>query len=59
MKEMNVQSIIRKKRRFFGKTASIVNPNLLNRKFTAEKPNQLYVTDITFVALNDHFITYR
>ncbi|QDX91264.1 IS3 family transposase [Brevibacillus laterosporus] len=55
MKEMNVQSIIRKKRRFFGKTASIVNPNLLNRKFTAEKPNQLYVTDITFVALNDRF----
>ncbi len=55
MKEMNGQSVIRKKRPFYGRKASVVNPNLLNRKFTAENPNQLYVTDITFIALNDRF----
>lgn len=55
MKELNLRSIIRKKRRYFGKVASVINPNLLNRKFKAEKPNKVYVTDITFVALQNRF----
>jgi len=55
MKEMNLQSIIRKKRRFFGRTPSVVHPNILNREFKADKPNQIYVTDITFVALQSRF----
>ncbi|WP_226568248.1 IS3 family transposase [Bacillus stratosphericus] len=46
MKEMNIQSIIRKKRRYFGRQASVVHPNRLNRKFKTNQYNQLYVTDI-------------
>lgn len=55
MKEMNIQSVIRKKRRYFGKTSSIVYPNRLNREFHADKPNHVYVTDITYVGLGDRF----
>lgn len=55
MKEMNIQSVIRKKRRYFGRTASVVQPNRLNREFQTSEPNRLYVTDITYVALGDRF----
>ncbi|MEK5495918.1 IS3 family transposase [Bacillus sp. FSL M8-0077] len=55
MKEMNIQSIIRKKRRYFGRQASVVHPNRLNRKFKANQYNQLYVTDITYIACQHHF----
>ncbi|WP_373926023.1 IS3 family transposase [Brevibacillus laterosporus] len=55
MKELNLRSIIRKKRRYFGKTVSVINPNLLNRKFKTDKPNHLYVTDITFVSFQSRF----
>ncbi len=55
MKELNLRSIIRKKRRYFGKTVSVINPNLLNRKFNTDKPNHLYVTDITFVSFQSRF----
>ncbi|MGG1015309.1 hypothetical protein ABE169_09100 [Bacillus subtilis] len=47
---MNIQSIIRKKRRYFGRKASVVLPNQLNRDFQTNRPNQLYVTDITYIA---------
>ncbi|WP_409995168.1 IS3 family transposase [Brevibacillus brevis] len=55
MKELNLRSIIRKKRRYFGKAPSIVHPNLLNRKFKTGKPNNVYVTDITYVVLQNRF----
>jgi transposase InsO family protein len=55
MKELNISAIIRKKRRYFGKTSSVVFPNQLNRQFHAEEPNRIYVTDITYIRLNDHF----
>ncbi|MFD2085079.1 IS3 family transposase [Brevibacillus brevis] len=55
MKELNLQSIIRRKRRYFGKAPSIVYPNLLNRKFRADKPNEVFVTDITYVALHNRY----
>lgn len=55
MKELNLQSIIRKKRRYFGKAPSIVYPNLLNRKFRVDKPNKIFVTDITYVALHNRY----
>lgn len=55
MKEMKIQSVIRKKRRYFGRKASVAHPNRLNRKFKTNKPNRLYVTDITYIALGDHF----
>ncbi|PCK22343.1 IS3 family transposase, partial [Bacillus pumilus] len=55
MKEMNIQSIIRKKRRYFGRKASVVQPNRLNRKFKTNQYNHLYVTDITYIACHHHF----
>nr|WP_089374185.1 IS3 family transposase [Bacillus altitudinis] len=55
MKEMNIQSIIRKKRRYFGRQASVIHPNRLNRKFKTNQFNQLYVTDITYIACQHHF----
>jgi putative transposase len=55
MKEMNIQSIIRKKRRYFGTTPSVVHPNRLNREFQAEAPNRIFVTDITYVAFENRF----
>ena len=36
MKELGIRSVIRKKRRFFGRQASVVNPNRLERQFKAE-----------------------
>lgn len=55
MKEIGIQSIIRKKRRYFGKQAPVVQPNRLNRNFTATAPNQKLVTDITYLPLNGQF----
>jgi putative transposase len=55
MKELNIQSVIRKKRRYFGTNPSVVHPNRLNRKFQTQSPNQVFVTDITYVALENQF----
>ncbi|GAB6523899.1 hypothetical protein bcgnr5386_52430 [Bacillus cereus] len=55
MKELNIRSVIRKKRRFFGRKASIIQPNRLNRVFKTNKPNHLYVTDITYLDLGGRF----
>jgi putative transposase len=55
MKELNIRSVIRKKRLFFGRKASIIQPNRLNRVFKTNKPNHLYVTDITYLDLGGRF----
>lgn len=52
MQEMGIRSIIRAKRPYFNnyqaaKSDGRVSPNLLNREFTATKPNLKWVTDIT------------
>ncbi len=38
MKQLGICSVIRKKRRFFGKQVSVVNPNRLERQFRADTP---------------------
>jgi putative transposase len=55
MKELNIQSVIRKKRRYFGKELSVIHPNRLNRKFKASEPNRMYVTDITYIPFGTRF----
>ncbi len=55
MKELHIRSVIRKKRRYFGKTASVIHPNRLNRQFQTEHPNRFYVTDITYLPINNRF----
>ena len=53
MKSLNVHSVIRRKRfKYYApKTIDIgrVEPNLLNREFNCNSPNQKWVTDITYL----------
>ncbi|WP_429898917.1 IS3 family transposase [Gottfriedia sp. S16(2024)] len=56
MRNLGIRSVIRKKRPFYGKRGSVVFPNILNRKFSAEKPYQKLVTDITYVRTGDTFV---
>ncbi len=55
MKDMGIQSTIRKKRRYFGKKGSNIYPNLVNREFKNRKPNEVLVTDITYLPFNGRF----
>ncbi len=56
MKKLGIRSVIRKKRRFFGKQVSVVYPNRLERQFHAEAPLRKLVTDITYIRVGDQFI---
>lgn len=58
MQEMGIRSIIRAKRPYFNTYQAMqsdgrVAPNLLNREFTAAKPNQKWVTDVTQFRVGD------
>lgn len=56
MRILGIQSIIRKKRRYFGKSGSIVFPDLLGRDFSALFPGSKLATDITYLPTTDGFI---
>lgn len=47
MRKLGIQFVIRKKRRYFGKSGSTVYQNLLGRNFKSQRPNQKIATDIT------------
>ena len=48
MKIAGIQSVIRRKKtRYKRSNPQHVAENLLNREFTAEKPNEKWVTDVT------------
>ncbi len=48
MKELNLKSMVRmKKYQSYKGTVGHIAPNVLNRNFKAEKPNEKWVTDIT------------
>lgn len=49
MRKLGIQSVIRKKRRYFGKSGSIVFPDLLRRDFKSGAPGKKFVTDITYL----------
>nr|WP_262380699.1 IS3 family transposase [Bacillus infantis] len=55
MKEMDIQSVIRKKRKRHGHSPTIIFPNRLKRNFKAAGPNQKMITDITFVSVGEEF----
>lgn len=55
MKEMDIQSVIRKKRKRHGHTPSVIYPNRLQRNFKAMGPNQKMATDITYVSDGKQF----
>ncbi|EOO62457.1 hypothetical protein IKE_05686 [Bacillus cereus VD196] len=53
MKELGIQSNIRKRRLYYGKKeAYVISENYLNRDFCAIAPNQKWVTDITYLNFN-------
>ncbi|MDD2627619.1 MAG: IS3 family transposase [Clostridia bacterium] len=49
MKLLNIQSIIRKKKKKYSKVQHHNIPNLLKRDFNATKPNQKWSIDITYI----------
>jgi transposase InsO family protein len=50
MREMGIRSVIRKKRPYYGKKEPyVISDNHLNRGFHASKPNEKWVTDITYL----------
>jgi transposase InsO family protein len=48
MRENNIQSIVRKKRKK-PEEKSIIKENILNRDFSASRPGEKYATDITYI----------
>jgi putative transposase len=56
MRELGIQSVIRKKRPFAGRKPSVVFDNVLNRQFTSEAVRKKFVTDITYVRVSHDFI---
>ncbi|MCM3783921.1 IS3 family transposase [Neobacillus mesonae] len=53
MNEMGIQAVVRKKKPYYGKReAYVISSNLLNREFRASKPNEKWVTDITYLIFN-------
>ncbi|MDM5152598.1 DDE-type integrase/transposase/recombinase [Bacillus sp. DX1.1] len=56
MRELQIQSIIRKKRRFFNGKSSKVFPNVVEQQFRNRKPNEVLVTDITYLPFKDKFL---
>lgn len=49
MNKCNLLSVVRRKRYVMYGEALHRYPNLLNRNFTAERPNQKWVTDISYI----------
>lgn len=56
MCELGVQSIIRKKRRFFKGKESRSFENIVDRQFKNRKWNEVLVTDITYLPVQDGFL---
>jgi Transposase and inactivated derivatives len=56
MKALKIQSVIRKKRRFFGKSGSLAFPDLLQRNFTSPAPGRKLATDITYLPTRNGFM---
>lgn len=56
MKILGIRSIIRKKRRYYGKSGSVVFPDLLQRNFGSPAPKCKLATDITYLPTLNGFI---
>jgi putative transposase len=53
LREMGIRTVIRKKRPYYGKKEPyVISDNHLNRDFHASKPNEKWVTDITYLIFN-------
>ena len=56
MNKCNLLSVVRRKRYVMYGEALHRYPNLLNRNFTAERPNQKWVTDISYIRTAQGFL---
>lgn len=56
MNKYNLLSVVRRKRYVMYGEALHRYPNLLNRNFTAERPNQKWVTDISYIRTAQGFL---
>lgn len=56
MNKYNLLSVVRRKRYVKYGEALHRYPNLLNRSFTAERPNQKWVTDISYIRTGQGFL---
>ncbi|WP_425325416.1 IS3 family transposase, partial [Paenibacillus xylanexedens] len=56
MRELSIQSLIRKKRKKSSYTPSVIYPNRLKRQFHATAPQQKMVTDITYISDGSAFV---
>ncbi|USK84492.1 IS3 family transposase [Peribacillus asahii] len=53
LSELGIKAIIRKKRIYYGKKEPyLISNNYLNRSFYASRPNEKWVTDITYLIFN-------
>jgi putative transposase len=56
MRELNIRSVIRKKRPFAGRKPSVLFENILGGKFAVEALRKKFVTDITYVRVGHDFV---
>lgn len=56
MQKYNLLSIVRRKKFHYCSQHLHRYPNLLNREFTADKPNQKWVTDILYIKTGQGFL---
>ncbi|MFD6442364.1 IS3 family transposase [Peribacillus sp. NPDC060186] len=53
MRELGLKAVIRKRKPYYGKKeAYVISKNHLNRNFHASRPNEKWVTDITYLIFN-------
>lgn len=56
MQKYNLLSVVRRKKFHYCSQYLHRYPNLLNREFTADKPNQKWVTDISYIKTSQGFL---
>lgn len=56
MQKYNLLSVVRRKRFHYCSQYLHRYPNALNREFTADRPNQKWVTDISYIKTNQGFL---
>ncbi len=56
MRELGVSSVIRRKRKYYGRKSSVVFKNVLARDFKSQNPHEKLVTDITYVRIGNEFV---
>ncbi|MBQ9532217.1 MAG: hypothetical protein IJR70_09120 [Eubacterium sp.] len=56
MQKYNLLSVVRRKKFHYCSQYLHRYPNILNREFTAERPNQKWVTDISYIKTSEEFL---